>query len=97
SIRVLWEAGGIEEQPARINMLSFLPRSARGMFFRALLVFFLVDPAHAAVFTVNSPSDGWDANPGNGVCETMLGNGICTLRAAIQETNALAGDDTIIL
>jgi CSLREA domain-containing protein len=67
------------------------------MFFRALLVFFLVDPAHAAVFTVNSPSDGLDANPGNGVCETMLGNGICTLRAAIQETNALAGDDTIIL
>ena len=38
-----------------------------------------------------------DPNPGDGVCETAPGNGICTLRAAIQETNALAGDDTIIL
>ena len=26
--------------------------------------------AHAADFTVNSPSDVVDANPGNGVCET---------------------------
>ena len=51
----------------------------------------------AAVFTVNSPSDVGDANPGNGICETASGNGVCTLRAAIQETNFLAGDDTIIL
>jgi hypothetical protein len=68
----------------------------------ALLGFFLLSvSAHAAVFTVNSPSDGFfgafDANPGDGVCETAPGNGICSLRAAIQETNALAGDDTIIL
>jgi hypothetical protein len=62
---------------------------------------FLSASAHAAVFTVNIPSDGFsgafDANPGDGVCETAPGNGICSLRAAIQETNALAGDDTIIL
>jgi CSLREA domain-containing protein len=38
-----------------------------------------------------------DANPGNGVCETAAGNTVCTLRAAIEEANALAGDDTIIL
>jgi hypothetical protein len=67
----------------------------------ALLRVFLSASAQAAVFTVNSPSDGFsgafDANPGDGVCETAPGNGICTLRAAIQETNALAGDDTIIL
>ena len=62
-----------------------------------MLVLFLVDPANAAVFTVNTPYDGLDANPGDGVCETAPGNGICTLRAAIHETNALAGDDTIIL
>src|SRR5262249_35035308 len=36
-------------------------------------------------------------SPGNRVCETAPGNGLCTLRAAIQESNALAGDDTIIL
>ena len=53
--------------------------------------------AHAATFTVNSPADVDDANPGNGVCETAPGNGACTLRAAIQEANALAGTDTIIL
>lgn len=51
----------------------------------------------ALTFTVNSPSDIPDANPGNGVCETAPGNGICTLRAAIQEANAHAGGDTIML
>jgi hypothetical protein len=38
--------------------------------------------------TVNNLGDGGDATPGNGVCETATGNGICTLRAAIQESNA---------
>ena len=53
--------------------------------------------AQAATFTINSPLDVADANPGNGICETATGNGTCTLRAAIQETNALAGADEIIL
>lgn len=51
-------------------------------------------PAHAATFTVNSTADAVDANPGNGVCATA--GGVCTLRAAIQEANALAGADTIV-
>jgi hypothetical protein len=38
-----------------------------------------------------------DSASGDGVCETAPGNGLCTLRAAIQETNALAGADVIIL
>ena len=67
----------------------------------ALLGVLLSVSTQAAVFTVNTSSDGFsgafDANPGDGVCETAPGNGICALRAAIQETNALAGDDTIIL
>ena len=46
-------------------------------------------PAHAASFTVNSTADAVDANPGNGVCATAAG--VCTLRAAIQEVNALGG------
>ena len=58
--------------------------------------FFQLQP-RAAVFTVNSPSDVVDANPGNGVCETVPGNGVSTLRAAIQEANALAETDQIIL
>jgi CSLREA domain-containing protein len=44
--------------------------------------------AHAApaVLTVNSTGDGVDETPNDGVCETALGNGVCTLRAAIQTT-----------
>lgn len=47
----------------------------------------------AATFTVNSTLDTNDAAPGNGVCADASGN--CTLRAAIQEANGLAGDDII--
>ncbi len=46
---------------------------------------------------VNSTADVTDANPGDGICETAVDNNICTLRAAIQETNALAGANEIIL
>lgn len=46
-------------------------------------------------FIVNSTGDGADISQGNGVCETATGNGVCTLRAAIQEANVFAGDDTI--
>ena len=54
--------------------------------------------AQAATFTVNSPFDAADANPGDAMCETAPGNGVCTLRAAIEEANTLgAGNDTIIL
>ena len=49
----------------------------------------------AATFTVNNTVDGADANPGNGVCSTSTA-GVCTLRAAVQEANALAGADTIV-
>ncbi|HSH01638.1 MAG TPA: choice-of-anchor Q domain-containing protein [Anaerolineae bacterium] len=51
----------------------------------------------SAEFTVNATHDAVDINPGDGICETDTGNNICTLRAAIQETNALNGADTIHL
>jgi CSLREA domain-containing protein len=54
-----------------------------------------VPVARAAVFTVNSTADEVDASPGNGACATA--DGACTLRAAIQEANALAGNDMIVL
>ena len=63
----------------------------------AVLGVFFSASAEAAVFTVNSPFDVSDASPGNRVCETAPGNGVCTLRAAVQESNALTGADTIIL
>jgi uncharacterized repeat protein (TIGR01451 family)/CSLREA domain-containing protein len=38
---------------------------------------------------VTDAGDAPDANTGDGVCETGLGNGVCTLRAAILQANAL--------
>jgi hypothetical protein len=51
------------------------------------------DLSPAAAFTVNDNGDSTDAAPGNGACSDA--NGKCTLRAAIQEANAIAGVDTI--
>ncbi|HZB29226.1 MAG TPA: right-handed parallel beta-helix repeat-containing protein, partial [Streptosporangiaceae bacterium] len=54
------------------------------------------DPASAAiVMGVNDTADRPDRNIGDGVCATSAGT--CTLRAAIQESNALIGQDTINL
>ncbi|MBL8130686.1 MAG: CSLREA domain-containing protein [Anaerolineae bacterium] len=53
----------------------------------------LTTPVYAATFTVNSTGDASDASAGNGVCLTS--GGVCTLRAAIEEANGLAGDDII--
>ncbi|MEX2158773.1 MAG: choice-of-anchor Q domain-containing protein [Dehalococcoidia bacterium] len=52
-------------------------------------------PARAAAFAVDSVLDAVDAAAGDGVCATIEGD--CTLRAALQETNALPGADTISL
>lgn len=51
--------------------------------------------ADLATFTVNSVGDTVDANPGDGLALDAAGN--TTLRAAIMESNALAGPDTILL
>ncbi len=49
-------------------------------------------------FVVNSTVDAADVSPGDGVCAALVDRGTaCTLRAAIQEANALAGADTIIV
>jgi uncharacterized repeat protein (TIGR01451 family)/CSLREA domain-containing protein len=50
-------------------------------------------PAHAAGFTVDNLGDAIDDNPGDGSCHTT--EGVCTLRAAIMEANALGGSDSI--
>ncbi len=55
------------------------------------------DPARAsAVFTVDSTIDEPDASPGDGLCASTP-SGVCTLRAAVMEANALTGADTIVL
>ena len=44
---------------------------------------------------VNNNGDATDVTPGNGICETAAGNGVCTLRAAVAEANATVGHDII--
>jgi CSLREA domain-containing protein len=50
-------------------------------------------PSCGFQYEVNSAGDGGDVAIGNGLCEDSTGK--CTLRAAIQEANANATDDTI--
>lgn len=52
---------------------------------------FLTSPAQAAhIFSVNSTVDAPDTSPGDGVCQASVsGSLVCTLRAAVQESNAL--------
>jgi CSLREA domain-containing protein len=47
----------------------------------------------AANFTVNSNGDTSDAAIGNGICADAVGD--CTLRAAVEESNALSSNDVI--
>jgi CSLREA domain-containing protein len=63
-----------------------------------LLVILATEPAAAVVhfFTVNTTTDGVDADPGNGVCETAAGNHVCTVRAAVMEANHTLSGVTII-
>lgn len=69
-------------------------------FFAALLavgcLLALPSAAMAVTYTVDSTGDAPDNGAPNGVCETVT-PGECTLRAAIQESNATAGvKDTIL-
>lgn len=57
------------------------------------LVVLEATPAYGVGFSVNSPADAPDAVLGNGVCLTAAGT--CTLRAAIEETEAAGGTNTI--
>lgn len=62
-----------------------------------LLLVLLGVEAHAATFVVDrtKTADAVDAAAGDGRCATS--QGVCTLRAAVQEANALAGPDRIVL
>jgi uncharacterized repeat protein (TIGR01451 family)/CSLREA domain-containing protein len=58
------------------------------------------ESAQAVVFTVDAFFDAVDETPGDGVCATASYRPVgraCTLRAAIQEANALGGAHTIVL
>ncbi len=53
----------------------------------------LARPVENSTFTVDSTGDEADLIPGNGICLTSAGT--CTLRAAMEEAETLAGGDTI--
>ena len=59
------------------------------------LVLTLRPHVDAATFVVDDPGESSDAAPGDGTCAT--GGNTCTLVAAMQEANALAGTDVIKL
>jgi len=80
----------------RLRDASRLGRAARHLLVPLLLATLAGPPlAGAAMFLVDTTTDAVDAVPGDGSCAT--GAGMCTLRAAIQESNALAGRDTVLL
>jgi hypothetical protein len=66
----------------------------RSLFFAFCLVSL---QGRAVTLTVNAPADVVDVTPGDGLCETAPGNGVCTLRAAIQEAGALPGANSIVI
>ena len=74
-------------RPLLLAFLALIPAIAIGIL--------APERAQAANFTVDSPVDAVDASPGDGACASAAGD--CTLRAAIQETNALPGADVITL
>ncbi len=74
------------------------PRTSRSRRLAAVVALLLAawaSPALALEFDVDSTSDGGDLFHGDGVCRSLHGR--CTLRAAIQEANALGGIHTILL
>lgn len=71
--------------PARAALPSFLLAVLAGV----------TPDLDAAAFVVDTVDDSVDASAGDGVCADALQR--CSLRAAVQESNALAGDDTITL
>jgi hypothetical protein len=53
-------------------------------------------PPPPPTLTVTTSSNGNDAVPGDGVCETVSGGATCTLDAAIQEANALGAAIVVV-
>jgi CSLREA domain-containing protein len=105
SIPILWCRGlatGVlvmRSKDLQLERCTTLSRIRALLFVGLLIIYFAGSSAPTIAsntFTVTSTTDTTDATPGDGICETAPGNHICTLRAAIQETNALPGSDTII-
>lgn len=60
-----------------------------------LALFLISIDARAVSFQVDSPVDARDADVGDGMCMTL--SGTCTLRAAVEQANALESSDVILM
>lgn len=60
-----------------------------------VLCLLCASPAVAVTFVVNSSGDDLGASVGNGRCETVPGNRVCTLRRALAEAQRLSGADPL--
>jgi hypothetical protein len=71
------------------------------LFTRVIVVLCLIVAgfAQAETFRVNSGRDSHDANPGDGVAADEFGQDTssCSLRASVEEANALPGPDTVLV
>lgn len=83
--------------PGKRQRLSGAPALFLAILIPALLLLLLWGalPAQAATFIVNGTADSHDDALSDGVCEDA--DGVCTLRAAVEQANALDGHDTIVL
>lgn len=77
------------------DCLGRLARPCLPYVFAPLVIALPALAARAATFAVDDPSDLPDALPGDGSCQSAAST--CTLRAAVDETNALPGPDEIAL
>ncbi len=91
TIRDIPPAGFIQAAPALTVTIDSESTNVEGLDIANIQS--IIPPAGS--FIVNDPRDVGDLNPGNGIVDTELGNGVVTLRAAIEEANALEGDNTI--
>ena len=73
-----------------------MPPRVRALALASLLLACSAGAAHAATFTVTTGNDRVDTAPGDGLCIAQGLTAACTLRAAVQEANALPGADTIV-
>ncbi|MBN1440341.1 MAG: hypothetical protein JW929_13115 [Anaerolineales bacterium] len=70
--------------------------SFRSAAFATVILLLASGCVSSGIFTVNNSADSGDLSPGDGKCQAAEGAAVCTLRAAMEEANALAGIQTIL-
>ncbi len=98
SVSPFIERCGAEDMTMRTPTLHIRRRASAGLLASTLLAALLglvayAPPSQAAAFNVDNMNDVVDTSPGDGSCVDT--DGLCSLRAAIMEANALGGSHTI--